>query len=137
MASYTIQHINDLLKGELIGNTEQLIEGPEELQNAENKHITFIGSTKYIKYWADSKACAAVVSANLKIEPDDTRALIIVPNADLAMAKILELFNPPAPEFEVELNWLGKVDFRFPLDESNKEKKVESEIPPLRFEYRL
>ena len=36
MASYTIQEINDFLDGELLGNTTQLIEGPEELKNAEN-----------------------------------------------------------------------------------------------------
>ena len=104
MASYTIQEINDFLDGELLGNTTQLIEGPEELQKAENSHITFIGSTKYVKYWADSKACAAVVNANLKVEPESNRALIKVPNADLAMAKILELFNPPAPEFETDIH---------------------------------
>ena len=100
MASYSIQHINDLLKGELIGNTTHLIDGPEQLQNANPNHITFIGSTKYVKYWTDSKACAAIVNANLDVQPGNNRALIKVPNADLAMAKILELFNPPAPEFD-------------------------------------
>lgn len=104
MASYSIQQINDLLKGELIGNTSQLIEGPEQLQNANHKHITFIGSTKYIKYWADSNACAAIVNDNLEVEPGDNRALIKVENADLAMAKILELFNPPAPEFDTDIH---------------------------------
>lgn len=104
MASYTIQEINDFLKGELIGNTTQRIEGPEQLQNAKNNHITFIGSIKYLKYWADSKACAAVINNNLDLEPGDNRALIKVPNADLAMAKILELFNLPAPEFETDIH---------------------------------
>ena len=104
MKSYTIEEINDLLKGELIGNTTQQIEGPEQLQNAKNNHITFIGSTKYIKFWKDSNACAAVVNDNLTIEPGDNRALIKVQNADLAMASILELFNPPAPEFETDIH---------------------------------
>ena len=104
MASYTIQEINNFLKGELIGNTTQRIEGPEQLQNAKNNHITFIGSTKYLKYWTDSKACAAVINNNLDLEPGDNRALIKVPNADLAMAKILELFNLPAPEFETDIH---------------------------------
>ena len=104
MASYTIQEINDVLKGELIGNTTQKIEGPQQLQNAKCHHITFIGSTKYIKHWANSKACAAIINDNLKIEPDDTRALIKVKNADLAMAKILELFNPPTPDFETDIH---------------------------------
>jgi len=36
MASYTIQEINTLLKGELIGNTTQQIEGPEQLQKSKS-----------------------------------------------------------------------------------------------------
>lgn len=102
--SYSIQEINSYLNGELIGNTTQLIEGPEQLQNAKPNHISFIGSTKYAKYWADSKACAAVINNNLNLEPEDNRALIKVKNADLAMAKILELFNPPPPVFDTDIH---------------------------------
>ncbi len=104
MTSYTISEINNILKGELIGNTNQLIEGPEQLQNANNNQITFIGSTKYVKLWANSKACAAVINDNLNVEPSDNRALIKVKNADLAMAKILELFNPPAPKLDEDIH---------------------------------
>ncbi|WP_194767141.1 UDP-3-O-(3-hydroxymyristoyl)glucosamine N-acyltransferase [Tamlana sp. I1] len=104
MTSYTIQEINDILKGELIGHTDVLIEGPEQLQNAKNNHITFIGSSKYVKQWATSQACAAIVNDNLTVEPGANKALIKVPNADLAMAKILELFSPPAPEFENDIH---------------------------------
>jgi len=102
--SYTIEEINEVLKGELIGHTTQNINGPEQLQNANNNHITFVGSVKYVKYWADSKACAAIVNDNLKIEPGDNRAIIKVKNADLAMAKILELYNQPAPVFESDIH---------------------------------
>lgn len=102
--SYSIEEINSFLNGELIGNTTQTIEGPEQLQNAKSNHISFIGSTKYIKYWADSKACAAVINDNLQLEPGNNRALIKVKNADLAMAKILELFNPAPPEFTMDIH---------------------------------
>ncbi|WP_445737808.1 UDP-3-O-(3-hydroxymyristoyl)glucosamine N-acyltransferase [Mariniflexile sp.] len=102
--SYSIEDINAVLNGELIGTTSQLIEGPEELQKAKTHHITFIGSTKYVKYWAESKACAAIINDNLNVEPGENRALIKVKNADLAMAKILELFNPPAPEFTIDIH---------------------------------
>ncbi|WP_159018029.1 UDP-3-O-(3-hydroxymyristoyl)glucosamine N-acyltransferase [Algibacter sp. L3A6] len=102
--SYTIEEINDVLQGELIGHTTQEINGPEQLQNANNNHITFVGSVKYVKFWADSKACAAVVNDNLKIEAGDNRAIIKVKNADLAMAKILDLFNQPAPVFDTDIH---------------------------------
>jgi UDP-3-O-[3-hydroxymyristoyl] glucosamine N-acyltransferase len=104
MKSYSISELSEILKGELVGNTTQKIEGPEELQKANSNQITFIGSTKYTKYWQDSKACAAVVNDTLKLEPGENRALIKVKNADLAMAKILELFNPPAPVFETDIH---------------------------------
>ncbi|MFG6687515.1 UDP-3-O-(3-hydroxymyristoyl)glucosamine N-acyltransferase [Mariniflexile sp. HNIBRBA6329] len=102
--SYSIEEINSILNGELIGNTTQTIEGPEQLQNAKSNHISFIGSVKYTKYWAESKACAAVINDNLKLEPGENRALIKVKNADLAMAKILELFNPPPPVFDTDIH---------------------------------
>ena len=85
MKSFTIQEINKILKGELVGNTTQQITGPEQLEKATNNHITFIGSPKYIKLWETSKACAAIVNEKLKIEPSENRALIKVKNADLAM----------------------------------------------------
>ena len=103
-ASYTAEELNDILKGELIGNTTQHIEGPEQLKKAKNNQITFIGSLKYVKLWEESKACAAVVNDNISMEPGDNRAIIKVKNADLAMAKILELFNPPPPVFEKDVH---------------------------------
>ncbi len=104
MKSYTIKEINEILKGELVGNTNQQIDGPEELQRAENNHITFIGSSKYVRLWESSKAKAAIVDEKLTIEPGENRALIKVKNADLAMAKLLEVFDPGTPEFEVDIH---------------------------------
>ncbi|TNJ43532.1 UDP-3-O-(3-hydroxymyristoyl)glucosamine N-acyltransferase [Tamlana fucoidanivorans] len=104
MISYTIEEINAVLNGILVGSTSQKIEGPEELQKAKNHHITFIGSAKYEKYWADSEACAAIVNASITIEPGNNKAFIKVPNADLAMARILELFNPEPPILDFDIH---------------------------------
>lgn len=104
MKNYSVSEINTILKGELIGNTTEKIIGPEELKNAKNNHISFIRSAKYLKQWADSKACAVIINDNLNIEPGENRAIIKVKNADLAMAKILELFNPPSPAFDTDIH---------------------------------
>jgi UDP-3-O-[3-hydroxymyristoyl] glucosamine N-acyltransferase len=104
MKSYTITEINEILKGELIGTTNNTIEGPEQLKKATKNHITFIGNSKYIKLWDSSNACAAIINETLDITPGDNRALIKVKNADLAMAKILELFNPNSPVFDVDIH---------------------------------
>jgi len=100
MKAYTVQEINDFLKGELIGNTKQLINGPEEIQKAEKHNITFIGNKKYVHLWDTTKSCVAIINKNLDIEVGENRALIKVNNADLAMAKLLEMFNLDLPCFD-------------------------------------
>jgi len=100
MKSFTITEINEILKGELIGNDNLTINGLEQLKYAKKHHITFIGSSKYARLWNTSVAGAAIVNENLDIEPGDDRAFIKVKNADLAMAKLLEVFSPDPPEFE-------------------------------------
>jgi UDP-3-O-[3-hydroxymyristoyl] glucosamine N-acyltransferase len=104
MKSYSIEEINEIINGELIGNTTHQIEGPEQLEKAKNNHITFIGNRRYIKLWESSKACAAIVNDNLKIKPGKNRALIKVSNADLAMAKLLEVFDPGPPQLEHDIH---------------------------------
>ena len=98
MKSYTIKEINEILKGELVGNTTQQINALEQMEKAGNNHITFIGSMKYARLWETSKACAAIVDENLEIEHGENRALIKVKNADLAMTILfhikLEKNNP-------------------------------------------
>ena len=104
MKSFTIKEINEILKGELVGDTNRQIDGPEQLEKAGNNHITFIGSIKYVPLWETSNACAAIVDEKLAIEPGENRALIRVKNADLAMARLLEVFDPGPPPFDVAIH---------------------------------
>ncbi len=100
MKTIKITELNELINGELIGDTSLLITGPEQLERAKAGHISFIGSRKYIKLWQNSKAVAAIINDNLDLEPEEGRALIRVKNADLAMVKILEAFDPGQPQLE-------------------------------------
>lgn len=120
MKSFTSQELSTLLNGELIGHTNQNVDGPEQLEKAKINHVTFIGSSKYVKFWADSKASIAVVNDNLNVEPGENRALIKVKNADLAMARILELFNPPTPVFNVDIHPTAVIDETAKLGENCK-----------------
>jgi len=104
MKSYSILQINEILKGGLSGNTDQQINGPEQLERATNNHITFIGNRKYARLWDQSKACAAVIDENIDLEPGENRALIRVKNPDLAMAKLLEIFDPGPPKFDENIH---------------------------------
>jgi UDP-3-O-[3-hydroxymyristoyl] glucosamine N-acyltransferase len=104
MKSYSVQKLNDFINGELSGSTDKQITGPEQIERAGQNHITFIGSQKYVRLWETSKACAAVVDEKLTLEPGENRALIRVKNADLAMAKLLEVFDPGPPKFDVDIH---------------------------------
>ncbi|RKT00493.1 UDP-3-O-(3-hydroxymyristoyl)glucosamine N-acyltransferase [Flavobacterium sp. 123] len=104
MKSYSIQEINEILKGEIVGQTTHLITAPEQLEAAKTTEISFIGNKKYEKLWEASKACAAIVNQDISIEPGENRAFIKVYNADLAMSQVLELFAPPTPLFDVDIH---------------------------------
>jgi UDP-3-O-[3-hydroxymyristoyl] glucosamine N-acyltransferase len=110
MKSFLIHEINNILKGEIVGNTTQRITAPEQLEMASDTEISFIGNKKYEKYWATSKACLAIVNHDISIEPGENRAFIKVKNADLAMSQVLELFAPPMPTFPVDIHPTAIVD---------------------------
>jgi UDP-3-O-[3-hydroxymyristoyl] glucosamine N-acyltransferase len=104
MKSYTLQQINEILKGEIVGNSNQTITAPEFLETAKSSEISFIGNKKYEKYWATSLAGAAIVNEDISIAPGENRAFIKVKNADLAMSQVLDLFAPALPLFEYDIH---------------------------------
>lgn len=110
MKSFTVQELNDLLKGELVGNTTQTINAPEQLELAKDNEISFIGNKKYEKLWETSKASVAVVNQDISIEPGENRAFIKVKNADLAMSQVLELFAPAPPQFHIDIHPSAVID---------------------------
>lgn len=110
MKSLTIQQINEVLQGVIIGATSQKITAPEQLEMANATEISFIGHKKYEKIWNSSKACAAIVNDDIAIEPGENKAFIKVKNADLAMSQVLALFAPPAPLFATDIHPTAVVD---------------------------
>jgi len=110
MKTFSIQEINDVLQGVIVGHTSQNITTPEQLETATETEISFIGNKKYEKFWQSSKACVAVVNEDISIEPGENRAFIKVKNADLAMSQVLSLFAPPTPIFEVDIHPTAVID---------------------------
>ncbi|MFC5683917.1 UDP-3-O-(3-hydroxymyristoyl)glucosamine N-acyltransferase [Flavobacterium sp. MAHUQ-51] len=110
MKSYSIEEINEVLQGVIIGSTSQKIIAAEQLEIANDSQISFIGNKKYEKLWDTSKACVAVVNEDIAIEPGENRAFIKVKNADLAMSQVLELFAPTMPEFHVDIHPTAVID---------------------------
>ena len=120
MKSYSIQEINELLQGTIVGSTTTLITAPEQLDEASSTEISFIGHRKYEKNWATSKACAAVVNEDIRIEPGENKVFIKVKNADLAMSQVLELFAPPSPVFHVEIHPTAVIDSTATIGKGSK-----------------
>jgi len=110
MKFYSIEEINTLLKGEIVGSTSNSVSSPQQLELAEDNQISFIGNKKYEKFWADSKAPIALVNEDISIEPGENRAFIKVKNSELAMTQLLELFAPAQPQFEVDIHPTAVVD---------------------------
>ncbi|WP_372744782.1 UDP-3-O-(3-hydroxymyristoyl)glucosamine N-acyltransferase [Lutibacter sp.] len=110
MKSYSIQEINSILNGELLGTTSHKITGPEHLSKATENQISFIGNKKFVHLWKSSKASVAIVNLNLLVEPTENRAIIKVKDADLAMAKLLEVFNPDLPKLEQDIHPTAVID---------------------------
>ncbi len=96
---FTVQQIADRVGGEVAGDASRPITGVEQIEQARPGHLTFIGSQRYARLWPASRASAALVSLGMKDEVPsrEETAIILVKNADLAMAKVLEMFTPPLP----------------------------------------
>ena len=110
MKTYSIQEINEVLKGIIVGDTSIKITAPEQLELAKVSEISFIGNKKYEKFWDTSNACAAVVNEDISIQPGKNKAFIKVKNADLAMSQVLELYAPSTPLFSTAIHPTAIID---------------------------
>ena len=110
MKKFTIEEINQEIGGILTGNPAILITGVDQVSEARENQLTFIGEKKYIKLWNHSSASAAIVNDSLDIEPGQDRALVSVADADLALAQVLKMFEPEPPKCEVGIHPTAAID---------------------------
>ena len=110
MKSFTIEAINQAIGGTLTGNPAILITGVEQVSEATESQLTFIGQKKYVKLWHQSSASAAIVKDSLDIEPGQERALVSVADPDLALAQVLKMFEPEPPRCEAGIHSTAVVD---------------------------
>lgn len=110
MKSLSIQEINAIINGEIVGETSHKISGLEQIKKANNNQATFIGNRKYAAMWANSNASLAIVNDAIDLEPGNNRVIIKVKNADLAMAKLLDVFALAAPHFETDIHPSATID---------------------------
>ncbi|MCW5769464.1 MAG: UDP-3-O-(3-hydroxymyristoyl)glucosamine N-acyltransferase [Phycisphaeraceae bacterium] len=94
---HTTGSIAASLGAKLIGPPDIEVKRLDSLHRAGPGELTFIRDGQNARLWKEAKASAALVSTGLDVDGHDAgaKALIIVPDADLALASTLELFAPP------------------------------------------
>ena len=95
--SYTTAEIAERVHGELRGRADLPIAGVNALDEASEGEITFIADSAHASRWSETGAGAAVISHGIEARGHDpsTRALIVVPSAQLTVIELLHLFAPP------------------------------------------
>ncbi len=97
-ARWTAAQLAKLLEAELRGDGEIELTRLDGLSGADEHTLTFIRDGANAHRWATSRAGAALISRSalkdVPVEPGDGRALIVVDDADDAMAHLLEQIAP-------------------------------------------
>jgi UDP-3-O-[3-hydroxymyristoyl] glucosamine N-acyltransferase len=90
------------LGADLAGPAGTVITGAEAIEFAGPGQIVFIRSAKFAKAWPTCKADAVLLTRGIQLPPGGSpnRAVLTVPDADLAMSHVLRLLMPPAPAAE-------------------------------------
>lgn len=94
-APQSIASLASLLGGRVEGDGDVLVTGINAIDVAGPDQITFALDQSRARRFASSDAAAAVVTADIHVEDSRRRPLIRVEDAELASAKLLELFQPP------------------------------------------
>ena len=117
-AVYTAADLAERLGAGLRGNGDLQITGIDSLAEAGAEDITFIADTAHQRRWPDARAGAALVSAHLDGPEMDVvgRAVLVVPDAELALATLLSLFAPPPGRPEPGVHVSAVVDPTAVLD---------------------
>ena len=94
----TLAQIADLLKVPAPPGADSLeITGLAMLADAGPTELSFLGLDRFLPQFRQTRAGAVLVQRRVKLPPDHGRTVLIVDDADLAIAKVLELFAPPIP----------------------------------------
>ena len=96
---YSLEDIAKHLGAKVLNPADIIITGLHYADQAKENELTLINKAEHIKLLPTSKASAAIITKSLeqKVVGISDKPILIVENADIAMAKILELFSPLNP----------------------------------------
>ena len=73
------------------------ITGIATLPEATTEDVSFLGAETYLPQFGTTKAATVIVNRRVRLPEDNNKPVLIVDDADLAVAKVLEIFAPPIP----------------------------------------
>jgi UDP-3-O-[3-hydroxymyristoyl] glucosamine N-acyltransferase len=95
----TTGQIATLLGGRLVGRADLPVQRVDALEDSAPGVLTFIREARYARGWASARASAALVKDGVPVDghDPDARALIFVPDPDVALIRVLEALQPRRP----------------------------------------
>src|SRR5688572_9576409 len=97
MATCTLYELATILNCASPSDSQRTVTGIRSLSDAQEHDLSFLGSDKYLDDVARTEAAAVIVHKRVKLPPDHGKRILVVDDADLAVARLLELFAPPVP----------------------------------------
>lgn len=79
------------------GDTRRVITGLATLDDARPDQISYLAAEKYTRRLQTTRAAAVIIERKVKLRQPPPTPLLVVDDADLAVARVLELFAPPVP----------------------------------------
>ena len=109
---HTTGSISEAVGGQLVGPPDLKILELASMDQAGPHSLSFVRDRQFVPAWTTSKAGAALVSDGIEIKniEEKTRALIYVADADLAMVKVLGMFERKPTEPAVGVHPTAVVD---------------------------
>ncbi len=110
MKTLTLGEIAKVLNLPVPAKADLRLTGVNSLVEASDTDISFVGSDRFLKELAATRAAAVLVQRDVKVPPGVANAILWVDDADLAMVKVLEMFAPPVPGPKVGIDASARLD---------------------------
>src|SRR3712207_247365 len=93
----TLADIAALLGTPAPPQADRNVRGVATVEEAGPDDLTFVGAEQYARRLPASRAIGVIAQRKVKLPPEYAGAAFVVDDADLAVAKVLELIAPPVP----------------------------------------
>jgi UDP-3-O-[3-hydroxymyristoyl] glucosamine N-acyltransferase len=113
----TLADIAALLETPAPPGAAQSVRGVATIEEAGPDELTFVTSDAYAKQLPSSRSAAAIVHRKVHVPTGYAGAIFTVDDADLAVAKVLELFAPPVPRPAPGVDALARVASSAQIDQ--------------------